>query len=217
MPFKKMNSSEMNLLMAICSKAKNKKSDIVTFTFSELRVLAQYKGTSNKQLIESLKKLNRKLMSLTMSLENEKEYTEFVLFITYNINYEKSLLQVCVHPDFAYLLNSLTGNFTEFELREFVALKGRYVKKCYLILKEFRFTGKWIVSVEDFRELLDIPDSYLTKDITRNIIEPVQMELKAVFHNLTVESIRDRHDKSHSIIRFEFFFDEEYYSPVLEK
>ena len=216
LPLKDFNSSEMDLLMSICSKLKNKEDDIVQFTFTELRKLAHYKGKSNTQLIESLKKVNDKLMSLEMTLETKNEYVKFILFPTYRINKEEGCLTVRVNPDFIYLLNSLTRNFTDFELNEFASLKSRYSKKCYCMLKKFKYKGVWRVKFDEFKNILDIPESYNAREINRRVIKPIEDELTPIFKNLTIEAVRDRHNRRHPIIRYEFYFDEEYYMPIFD-
>ena len=57
-----------------------------------------------------------------------------------------------------FLLNQLTSNFTRFELKEFVTLKSSYSKEFYRRMKQFKNTGFWKCSIEEFRYLLDIPE-----------------------------------------------------------
>ncbi|MEE6591683.1 replication initiation protein, partial [Campylobacter coli] len=62
-----------------------------------------------------------------------------------------------INPDFAYLVNQLTTNFTAFELEEFIALSGKYAKTLYRLLKQFRTTGKAYFEWDEFCKVMDIP------------------------------------------------------------
>ena len=58
-----------------------------------------------------------------------------------------------------YILNKLridTGNWTQFEFFEFATLISVYSKTVYRFLKQYRKTGFWKVSLEDFKSLLSI-------------------------------------------------------------
>ncbi|KQI10892.1 hypothetical protein K777_09700, partial [Campylobacter coli CVM 41970] len=61
-----------------------------------------------------------------------------------------------INPDFAYLVNQLTTNFTAFELEEFIALSGKYAKTLYRLLKQFRTTGKAYFEWDEFCKVMDL-------------------------------------------------------------
>ena len=91
-----------------------------------------------------------------------------------------------VNEDFFFLLNQLTSNFTRFELKEFVTLKSSYTKEFYRRIKQFRKTGFWKCSIEEFRNLLDIPQKYRIIDIDKYVLKPIMKELGEEY-NLKIE------------------------------
>ena len=112
-------------------------------------------------------------------------------------------LKVRVNKDFVYLFNELKNNFTEYELEEFVDLEGKYTKRLYMLLKQYRNTGKCLVYKnrwDDFCKLLNIPETYPNREIERVILKPAIKELskernlfsgdRVVFENLTYEKIK---------------------------
>ena len=103
----------------------------------------------------------------------------------------KKILTIKTNPEFAYILNDLTKNFTRFELREYVALDGKYSKMIYQHLRQYRKTGWWNITVEDIRRELAIPDSYANKYIMDKVIKPSIEVLKSCkgFSDLTVEQL----------------------------
>ena len=65
-----------------------------------------------------------------------------------------------------------SGAVRRFELEEFVNLSGKYTKLLYRQLKQWRTQGHYSVLMKEFRELMDVPESYTTRDITKRIIVP---------------------------------------------
>lgn len=109
---------------------------------------------------------------------------------------------------FKFILNNLTSNFTRFELQEFVNLKSEYSKKLYRMLKQYKSSGWWKVSVEEFNRILDVPKSYTSSITNRDILNPCIEELKEYFKNLTCEKIRAS-KRGKPIVAYEFSFDKE--------
>ena len=82
-----------------------------------------------------------------------------------------------------YILNKLridTGNWTQFEFFEFATLISVYSKTVYRFLKQYRKTGFWKDSLEDFKSLLSVPKSYSPSDIDKRVLKPVMKELPSI-------------------------------------
>ena len=71
---------EMDLLMSLCSKTKEQDSRDVILTFEQIKNLSHYVPTSNQRFIQDLKSMNKKLMSLDFTYEDEHRVEQFVLF-----------------------------------------------------------------------------------------------------------------------------------------
>jgi len=190
---KGFSSDELDMLMVLCQKARDQEDSIVEIPFSEIKTLASLKMNKTvKQFKESLDAMNRKLCQVVCKLENGPETIFFVLFPTFGANYETQTLRIRVNDDFRFVLNSLTKNFTRFELEEFTHLTSRYAKNLYRQLKQFRRAGEYRKSIEDFRELLDCPSAYTNKRFMDNCIKPAIAELKqsGYFTELRIEFVR---------------------------
>lgn len=98
----------------------------------------------------------------------------------YELNKEKETVTVKVNEDFKWVLNEL-ANCTTFELSEFVSIKGSYVKEIYRRAKQFRMNGYWIVEMDEFKRLLDIPKSYRMSDINKVVLTPTTDELRKIW------------------------------------
>ena len=169
----------------MCSRLKDKGTNEVTFSFTELRTLTNYKKSNSiKQFVEDLKRMNEKFMKITCSLKTETEIIMFVLFPTFVINLNEQTLTVSVNERFRFILNELIKNFTRFDLQEFVTLESKYSKSLYRLLKQYRITGKYEVEVNDFRSKMDCPESYNNKQFMQNIINPAVKSLQNYFKEL---------------------------------
>ena len=194
LPLRKFNASEIDILTAICYKCNEKQTNKVVLSLDEIKKLADYKNKNNEMFLDDLKKTNSKLMALNFTIGTTREFTQFVLFPTFEVSDSKGTLTVQVHEKFAYLLNNLKNCYTSLELQESSSLKSSYSKGIYKKLREFRNSDKpfWKVTFDDFKEYLDIPKSYRMTDINKVVINPALKELSPYFEGLTVEKYSNK-------------------------
>lgn len=191
--FKDFTPIELDLLMTICSKMKEQGLTVVEFSFEQLKRISNYDPKqSNKKFIKDLEKTYDKLIQLNFKIGDDRNFTKFVLFNEYTVKGDEGTVTIGVNPKFYFVLNELTSNFTRFELKEFIDLKSKYSKECYRRLKQFRRTGLWTVEIEEFRRILDIPNSYRMSEINKNILKFIEIELKPLFKNLQIEKIKKK-------------------------
>lgn len=209
---RRFTALDLDLLMAIAARVRDKEIDEVTFTFEELRRLAHVKkNLTDKELAARIVEVNDRLLACRFRLQDDSRTVQFTLFSGFETDWKTRKLLVAVNPRFSFLLNDLTSQFTRFELAEFTALKSSYAKETYRRLKQFRQTGVWKVSLAEFRRLLDIPDSYRISHINSRVIKPIEDELKPLM-NLKVHrkfaKVAAGRGRS-QLVGFEFEFDPE--------
>lgn len=211
-PLRHFDAVHVDLLMAIASRLRDKGTDEVTFTFAELRQLIHAKrNMTNREFMNTLFEMNSRLLACNSMIVVDGVYIQFPLFSGFETNPEKQTLLVALNQRFAFLVNDLTANFTRFELEQFTSLKSTYSKECYRRLKQFRQTGLWKVSIEDFRRLLDVPETYDTANLTHKVITPILKELSPLLH-LKLKKIykRDPGMRGRGRLHYlEFHFDKE--------
>ena len=192
--FKGLSEYDLNFLMAICSRVRELNEQVVTFDFDYLMELTEWDRSKKLDVfIKDLKRSNSKLLTANSEFTDEHGVSrQFTLFETFTTDPNKRTLTVRINPDFSYLLNELSKNFTRFELVEYVRLEGKYAKLLYQHLKQFRKSGWWQVSVSDIKTLLSIPDSYETKHIMDKVLKPSIEVIRSCkgFSDLSVEVIR---------------------------
>ena len=181
------SSQELDLLISISSKVREKGTEIIEFSFFELKKYINLKSKhSNVEFMKNIINVNRKLLALNFTFINGNVIEQFTLFNKFKVDGDTQILYVSVNEEFFFLLNQLTSNFTRFELKEFVTLKSSYAKEFYRRMKQFRSTGFWKCNIEEFRNLLDIPEKYRMVDIDKYVLKPVVKELGEKY-NLQIE------------------------------
>lgn len=184
------NEKELNLFFSLIYLMKDKKSTLITIPFSELKELSENEDRNKDRFIKSLHNINKKLASLSYQIESEELLCTFSLFNTFLINKKEKTLSVEVNSMFAYLLNDLIGNFTKFELENFVKLKSIYSKNLFKLLKQWESIKEKVFTMEEFKEVLAIPKSYRMSEIDKVILSAVRKDLPQFFSNLVIEKIK---------------------------
>lgn len=189
--FKNFNQRELNIFFSICALMKEKGDNTITFSYNELKRLINAKLPTNQVFEDLLVSTYNKLLELQLGYHDENKIVRFVLFTGYTVDKEKKEISIRVNHDYAYVLNDLSSNFTMFELQEFNTLASSYSKNMFRLLKQFKSTGHYTVSVDEFRRLLDIPEYYTMKRITDKILSVILKELSSYFVDLKVTKIKE--------------------------
>ncbi|PTU86827.1 replication protein Rep [Staphylococcus pasteuri] len=208
-PLRKFTSVEINLFFAMCNKLKEKDTTTLHIPFDELKQLSNYnpETRSINRFVKDLDDVYKKMLALTIRYEDDDVIERFVLFHHYRIHKKNQYLEISTSPNLKHILNSITNNFTKFELKEMTNLKSTYSKNMFRILKQFKHTGYFKIRIDDFRERLDIPSSYRMTDINKNVLKPIINELGTIFRKLKINKIKAK--KGRKIECLEFIFEAE--------
>ena len=57
-------------------------------------------------------------------------------------------------------------------------ISGKYAKRLYMLLKQFESTGYFIMDIEQFRDVLEVPKAYTLGTLNRDIIKKCKIELE---------------------------------------
>ena len=202
LPLRTFEDSEMNILFSIIAQVRDKDLKEVTFTFDELREQCRYRPKSNitiQDFVKALQVTKTKLKALDYEeiTNGGLDIVDKSLFIGFEILGTQEKLVIQVHPDFKDIFNKITLGYTSFNLIEFISIQSIYAKTIYRMLKQFRTQGWWQVSIEDFKRLLSVPESYKSSDIDKRILKPTLEQLggsdeNAIFKNLKLEKIKKK-------------------------
>lgn len=206
--FSSFRAVEYDLFFAILYKLKDKQEEEIILTFEELKKLSDYKKTQNKYFIDSLIEINQNLLSIKLNFKNYTEglYIGATFFTYYEINEQEKTLSISVNRKLTYLINDLTKNFTQLELKKMSQMSSKYSKIIFRFLKQYdntkNNTNFWEIEINEFKELLNIPSSYLMANIDTRILKPALSELSPLFHNLKL--IKKKRGRKINRLRFEW-------------
>ena len=94
---RKFNSTEINLLMSICSRIRDQGLKYVEFDFKYLKKLIKYPYNDMKNFVNTLDSAYNKLLKCNIRIGDDVEWTRFVLFTKYTINVEKQIVTIGVN------------------------------------------------------------------------------------------------------------------------
>lgn len=183
-PFRKFNNREFNIFFSMISKLREQGTKKVTFSFDDIKELSDYKQ-HGKNFINDLDSLYTKMLSLKIWRKSKHISEKWVLFIYYQIDEDNRTITIAINPDMEGIVNSL-AQWTRFALKQFVDLRSTYSKTVFRLLKQYRTVGKRYFSVDEFRTLLDIPESYASNDINKRVLRPIKEELPSLFKGLSI-------------------------------
>lgn len=201
------NSIEMDIFMSIVSKMRDKELNEIKFTFDQIKDLIKLDGDYTTirfgKLVDSV---YDKLLKTTIRLGNDRKWTKFVLFTKYTVDLDEKTVLIKVHEEFKWVLNELSQRFTRYELSEYVSFKSSYTKEFFRRMKQFRTTGIWKISIEEFRAQLDIPKSYKISEIDKWVLNPIKNELKKDY-KLKIKKVYEKQNVGRPRVSgFEFRF-----------
>ena len=106
---RKFTALDLDLLMAIASRVRDKGTDEVAFTFEELKRLAGLqRNMTNDEFAKQIANVNRRLLALNFEFQNEEhDIIQFALFAGFVTSPTKRTLTVSVNSRFSFLLNDL--------------------------------------------------------------------------------------------------------------
>ena len=203
--FHKINISnlgalENNLLFSIFKKLSL--TDEVSLDIHKLNdmIYERQRKLRVKEVKEVAENLYKNFFGLNFQIIYPKSVKFIHLFSTMELTYadeeknELSGLNIKINPDFKYLLQEISYQFTAFSLLEFKSLKSRYSKTIFRLLSQYSGTGVWRINYNSFCKLLGVPLYYNFALVNYRIIKPSVKEISQFIDNLKVRFIKERGD-----------------------
>lgn len=196
LPFKGFTAVELDIFLAVCYRCQRQETNLVKISFSELEKLSHLDGYRKKRVAANAESVSKKLLQMFFVDKDDNHYDCFTLFNRFYVDYTNNFIEVTVNEPFAYLLNGLKSNYTSIELMEHAQLASTYSKAVYKKLRQFRNQKNpyWVVSMDDFRRLLCIPESYRMCEIDNRVLAMVQKELSELFKDLKITKLYAKPD-----------------------
>lgn len=194
--FKGFTQIDYDMLMCVIRQMKGMGNKEVKISYDTIMDLMKWDSKKNgiKEFQEVIYRVSLKLADIKGNFKDERRFVISNLFSDFEGDIGTRILKVKINPNFVYMLNDINKNFTKFELREFLSLESKYAKTMYMQIKQrYKLQGQfWQPNLDELRHVLDIPEKYETKTITRDIIIPSVEILKSFkgLEDLEVEPIK---------------------------
>lgn len=196
LPFNNLTANEMDMFLAVCYECQRQKSNLVKIELSELERLGSFNAYGKQRLYDCIKSMFEKLLKFYFVYKDNNHYECFILFTRLNIDYENKFIEISVNEPFVFLLNESRLICTPTELLEHARLASAYSKAVYKKLRQFRNQKNpyWVISMDDFKKLLCIPEGYRMCDIDNRVLSTAQKELSEFFTDLKITKLYAKPD-----------------------
>lgn len=213
-PLKDFSLVQKKILMTLIWLIKETDGSDITIDYDRFISLAQSKPRSLEEGIRLIRQTFRKILSLSITeIETETSYEEFMLFTARKVDKQNGEITVQVNPDYFLLIKDFANEYTKFPLQIGNSFSKQYTIDIYKFLRQFADTGFWVVTVENFKRYLAIPDSYGATKIREKIINPALEELKKYYPNLRLEEVKAKRKRGErgrpKVTSYKFHFDKE--------
>ena len=204
----KWTAEEMNFLFAILTQVRDEGCKELKFDTYDLREYVEFDRTQPKRWNKTMIAVTKKISQLVYFNMEDNVFEAMPLFRKFSVKLDEQVVTVRVSEEMEYILNKLridTGNWTQFEFFEFATLISVYSKTVYRFLKQYRKTGFWKVSLEDFKSLLSVPKSYSPSDIDKKSVKACDERTSLDFKGLKIHKIKSRR-RGNQLLGYEFTF-----------
>lgn len=191
-PMRKWTSEEQNFFFAVITQARGKGTNLIKFDKQDLVMFANYDLEHVERFKKIMDSLEVKALNLRYKEKTNAYSKTMLLFQSFYYNWEEACLEVKVTDYFDLIVNKIEAEFTQFELIQFTSIRSNYAKEMFKKLKQWRTVGKKQYSIDEFREMLQIPKSYRATDINKVVLKPIQEELSDYFQDFKITPIKGR-------------------------
>lgn len=194
-PMRNWNKEEMDFFFAVLTRMRDEGTTLIFMNKHELADLARYTISSNQRYHDLMEKLSDKVSKLQYWRKTSNSILTMPLFTYFEAKWTDDLtemtIEIEVNKRFEHILNDWNeGNWTQFMLKEFTEIKSTYSKTLFRLLKQWRTKGVREFTLEEFKQLMDVPKSYSAGMINKRIITNSVRDLKPYFKNLKVKILK---------------------------
>ena len=165
---------ELDFIYSFISCIKNEDDELHEYilTLDELE-----KKLDKRLRVERVEKIFDSLVTKSFKVNNAEELTVYSFFTKMKFDKKEDTISVKFNPELKpHLLKLKT--YAMGNLKYILSFRGEYSKRLYMLLSQWRTAGKATYTVEELREMLAVPKSYLYADIKGKIIKKTQTEFR---------------------------------------
>ena len=213
--FPDLTRKELDFLYGMIMTLYNKGSETVRVSFDELLSLVEMtfldrtEADLGKWIDNFSSKVAQSVCPMHMiDLERGERFAKVPFFDSVIYSLEESYIEFSINKKFEYIVNENRSQYMVFSFGKFKSFKRKYDKRLYTLLSQWKKFGKLTVNLEEFKRLMDTPDTYKPTKIKQFIVDPSVLALSETFPDLKqkVEKTKGR------VTGYTFTWDGEYFS-----
>lgn len=175
-------AAEIDLLIKIiyfAQKQRNKgepEALNLRLTYGQLLPNQEQTGSNYQELRRSLLGLMRKPIEVFYKDSGQYFIGSFANYVL--VSQKTGLIHVEINHRMAAIFMEISQQFTSIEIESLLKLKGKYAKRLYILLMQFKATGVRYLSVDELRKFLKLDEKYgKISDIKKRVIVPAITEI----------------------------------------
>lgn len=169
-----LTAQEQKLIIYLVSliEADDKELKTITFSISDYCDVVGIKHSNEnyKYIKKSIKSISDKSWWINDN-DKDKSETLFRWLDTATISKGTGVVEIKLSSSLSKYLLQLKECFTKYNLLNVLVLKGKYSIKLYELLKSYLWIGRYKVSVEELRDIIDCKSFPKFAEFNRNVLE----------------------------------------------
>jgi len=140
-------------------------------------------GKNYGDIYSVVKNTFRNLIDIKIELEDEDEWKIFTIIVDPTILKRNGTISFFISPNLLQLLKK-SKHFLKYDISILAYFNSAYSVRLYKLLKDrleinkkFNHQDKYLIELEEFKNLLQIPKSYIYGDIKRKVLTPALKEI----------------------------------------
>lgn len=196
--FEEFTSREYSIFYSIIFLAIDYlENEYITISLKNIKTASTVEFNRFEEYIEILKSIGQKLKKI---IPNIKFY----------INMDYNVLIIEVSESIKSLFTLESKKFTTENISTFNLLKSKYAKRLYRLLIIYGEENVCNLSINIFKEAMNIPLNYTFSDINKRVLNPALAELREHLNNLAVDKVKE----GRSIVSLRFRWNTNTINPI---
>ena len=169
--------AEMRIMLTMITQVGRNDEDFKSYRIY-IKDFVEAIGTAHKGEYERAREITLNLMKRVMEIPRPKGYLQVSFLSSAEYITGTGYVELSFDPKLKPYLLQLKERFTQYDIRNVLALQSFYSIRIYELLKQYVKLGERVMEVDELRELLKLPDSYKHyASFKRRIILQAQKDL----------------------------------------
>jgi plasmid replication initiation protein len=175
----KLNTNEIKIIMNAISEIKIEDKDFHNYRMKLSDISQELHNQSIGRSYTRIKNFCEDLLKKPLSIKKEKGFLVANWFASLEYIAGSAEIEYEISPKLKPYLLDLKKRFVQYNLKYILPLTSSYSIRIYQLLKEYEKATKRTFTIDELRDILQVPNSYLYADFKRKILKVAEKELIA--------------------------------------